>query len=44
MAEAKKIAMEISRDQKLPYVNGYDHPHIMSGQGNNINDLSSIMI
>lgn len=33
MAAAKTIAMEISRDQKLPYVNGYDHPHIMSGQG-----------
>lgn len=34
MAAAKTIAMEISRDKKLPYVNGYDHPHIMSGQGN----------
>lgn len=33
MAAAKTIAMEISRDQKLPYVNGYDHPLIMSGQG-----------
>lgn len=33
MAEAKKIAMEISRDQKMPYINGYDHPLIMSGQG-----------
>lgn len=33
MAAAKKIAMEISRDRKMPYINGYDHPLIMSGQG-----------
>lgn len=33
MAAAKKIAMEISRDQGMPYINGYDHPHIMAGQG-----------
>ncbi|CRL07390.1 CLUMA_CG020364, isoform A [Clunio marinus] len=33
MAAAKKIAMEISRDKKTPYVNGYDHPLIISGQG-----------
>lgn len=33
MAAAKKIAMEISRDTKMPYINGYDHPLIMAGQG-----------
>lgn len=33
MAAAKKIAMEISRDTGMPYINGYDHPDIMSGQG-----------
>ena len=33
MAAAKKIAMEISRDRKMPYINGYDHPLIMAGQG-----------
>lgn len=33
MAAAKKIAMEIARDTKMPYINGYDHPLIMSGQG-----------
>lgn len=33
MAAAKKIAMEISRDTGMPYINGYDHPHIMAGQG-----------
>lgn len=33
MAEAKKIAMEISRDKEMPYINGYDHPHVMAGQG-----------
>jgi threonine dehydratase len=31
MAAAKKIAMEISRDKGMPYINGYDHPHIMAG-------------
>lgn len=33
MAAAKKIAMEISHDKGMPYINGYDHPHIMAGQG-----------
>lgn len=33
MAAAKKAAMEISRDQGMPYINGYDHPLIMAGQG-----------
>lgn len=33
MAAAKKIAMEISRDRNMPYINGYDHPLIMAGQG-----------
>lgn len=30
MAEAKQIAMEISRDKGMPYINGYDHPYSMS--------------
>jgi hypothetical protein len=25
MAQAKQIAMEISRDKGMPYINGYDH-------------------
>lgn len=33
MAAAKKHAMELSRDRGMPYINGYDHPQIMAGQG-----------
>ncbi|KAJ9576257.1 hypothetical protein L9F63_006856, partial [Diploptera punctata] len=33
MGEAKKIALQLSREQNLTYINGYDHPHIMAGQG-----------
>ncbi|XP_037955991.1 L-threonine ammonia-lyase-like [Teleopsis dalmanni] len=33
MAEAKTLAMKIARDENLLYINGYDHPHIMAGQG-----------
>lgn len=29
MAAAKQIAMEISRDKGMPYVNGYDHVNII---------------
>ncbi|XP_020813187.1 uncharacterized protein LOC110188002 [Drosophila serrata] len=33
MGEAKSLALRMSRDEGLLYVNGYDHPHIMAGQG-----------
>ncbi|XP_055678510.1 L-threonine ammonia-lyase [Lutzomyia longipalpis] len=33
MSEAKKIAMSIGKRRNLVYINGYDHPHIMAGQG-----------
>lgn len=33
MAESKNHAMTISKEQKIPYINGYDHPHIIAGQG-----------
>ncbi|PSN55103.1 hypothetical protein C0J52_01872 [Blattella germanica] len=33
MGEAKNIAMQLSREHNLTYINGYDHPHIMAGQG-----------
>ncbi|XP_067617595.1 L-threonine ammonia-lyase [Eurosta solidaginis] len=33
MAEAKALAMKMAQDCGLIYVNGYDHPHIMAGQG-----------
>lgn len=33
MHEAKEMAMEMAKDLKLTYVNGYDHPNIIAGQG-----------
>lgn len=33
MAEAKQMALNMSIEQGLTYINGYDHPHIISGQG-----------
>lgn len=30
MAEAKNLAMSMSKEKKIPYINGYDHPHIVS--------------
>lgn len=33
MGEAKSIAMNISKEKKIPYINGYDHPNIIAGQG-----------
>lgn len=33
MGEAKKIALRMAHEMGLTYINGYDHPHIMSGQG-----------
>lgn len=33
MSEAKKYAMKVARENGLTYINGYDHPHIMAGQG-----------
>lgn len=33
MGEAKSLAMRMSREEQLLYINGYDHPHIMAGQG-----------
>lgn len=33
MGEAKVIAMKMAQDKGLLYINGYDHPHIMAGQG-----------
>lgn len=31
--QAKEYAMRMSHDQKLTYVNGFDHPWILAGQG-----------
>lgn len=33
MAEAKAIAMKMAKDEGALYINGYDHPKIMAGQG-----------
>lgn len=33
MTEAKQIAIKLARERNLTYVNGYDHPHIIAGQG-----------
>lgn len=33
MNEAKQVAFKLSKDKGLTYINGYDHPHIIAGQG-----------
>ncbi|XP_047033511.1 L-threonine ammonia-lyase-like isoform X3 [Helicoverpa zea] len=33
MKEAKYHAMSLAKERSLIYINGYDHPHIMAGQG-----------
>ncbi|XP_063628042.1 L-threonine ammonia-lyase-like [Cydia splendana] len=33
IGEAKRFAMGISKDKHMMYINGYDHPNIVEGQG-----------
>ncbi|XP_071117070.1 L-threonine ammonia-lyase-like [Haliotis cracherodii] len=33
IAESKVVAMNIGKKNDLLYINGYDHPHILAGQG-----------
>ncbi|XP_066944322.1 uncharacterized protein [Macrobrachium rosenbergii] len=33
IGECREIALRMSKDQGLLYINGYDHPHILAGQG-----------
>lgn len=33
MGEAKKVALKLAKQHGYTYINGYDHPHIMAGQG-----------
>lgn len=33
MTEALQHAMFLAKEQGLTYINGYDHPHIIAGQG-----------
>lgn len=33
IAESRSIAMGLAAESGALYVNGYDHPHILAGQG-----------
>ncbi|GBP85808.1 hypothetical protein EVAR_65872_1 [Eumeta japonica] len=33
LAEAKRFAMSLANEKGMIYVNGYDHPHVVAGQG-----------
>lgn len=33
LSESRLIAMQMGQEQGLLYINGYDHPHILAGQG-----------
>ncbi|XP_064094075.1 uncharacterized protein LOC135206650 isoform X2 [Macrobrachium nipponense] len=33
IGECREIALRMSKEQGLLYINGYDHPHILAGQG-----------
>ncbi|XP_049704597.1 L-threonine ammonia-lyase [Helicoverpa armigera] len=33
MAEAKHFAMSMAKEKKMMYINGYDHPNVIEGQG-----------
>ena len=33
VAESREHALKLGRDRGLMYVNGYDHPNILAGQG-----------
>lgn len=33
MAEAKRTALLLAKERSLTYINGYDHPNIIAGQG-----------
>ncbi|KAK3730603.1 hypothetical protein QZH41_018826 [Actinostola sp. cb2023] len=33
LSESKDYAVNMAREKGLAYINGYDHPHILSGQG-----------
>lgn len=51
MKEAKQIAMALGEEKGLLYINGYDHPHIMAGQGTigleiveQVNDADAVIV
>ena len=33
IGEAKERALEMGKERNMLYINGYDHPHILAGQG-----------
>ncbi|KAJ8714084.1 hypothetical protein PYW08_007704 [Mythimna loreyi] len=33
MAEAKRHAMTLAKEKKMTYINGFDHPNVIEGQG-----------
>lgn len=51
MVEAKNFAMKMAKEKGLTYINGYDHPHIMAGQGtmgleivDEVKDIDAVLI
>jgi len=51
MGEARRIALQLSKEKNLVYINGYDHPHIIAGQGtlglevaDQVNDLDAVVV
>ncbi|XP_052863075.1 L-threonine ammonia-lyase [Anopheles cruzii] len=51
MGEAKRIALKMGHDRGLTYINGYDHPHIMAGQGtigleivDQVSDIDAVVV
>lgn len=51
MNEAKKLAIKMAKEKGLTYINGYDHPQIIAGQGTialeileQVNDIDAIVV
>ncbi|XP_064626321.1 L-threonine ammonia-lyase-like [Lineus longissimus] len=51
IGESREIALRIGKKDGLTYINGYDHPHILAGQGTmglemleQVNDLDAVVI
>lgn len=51
MEKAKQIALTLSKEKGLTYINGYDHPHIIAGQGtigleivDQVRDIDAIIV
>ncbi|CAA9994863.1 unnamed protein product [Nesidiocoris tenuis] len=51
MKEAKQISMRLAKEKGFTYINGYDHPHIIAGQGTlgleileQIKDIDAIIV